>query len=722
MIKRLLLLLLVVWFAEPCRAQMLLRHVGGPPVIGSLPTVASIAVNGVTSENYQTGIASGTSLGPISVTMSDGSSFDGTLSLGGTNCPTFPTNCFFGLSSTSLPSNLQANSQTPTCSVVTNFGINIIATAGAGESGGPFSQTITLTCNPGTITGLTLSGATYPASSGQGTVIGSLQLTGTNNSNTTFALSGPDAARFQLSSPCTGAACSLQASGTEPDGYHDGLFHVFIKPTLAGAKGSGVVYPFEVAELPTCSSTSTIANLSSTISSASNGQTICVSSGSGTISSGITVSHSIRVTGLTAGAVAAAGSAWYSAVPNITFSGASILAFNVTVGGAQFDHLKATASATLATNNTGGSCGGGTTYPNLINASVAFTGLTVAYVQTSNFMCDYVFGGGTTSTSVTNVSTKYNLSTGAGYAAMTCDPCTSATWSNNQNFNMTVDTGSGNSYPFVFSGDALSTTATVTNNTVVNNTVWTCYNQHGNTDIVWTSNYGLACNAQATQSGIANMTGIGGTPATATRPRWNSNFLDQGTGAFTAGFGSIVQVAGSGGTLTCGTTVGVNDCEVENNTVLGFLDNSSCTQIIVGADGGTLTGTQTVSGNSCSGTRATMAAPTFAVDAAGGNFLAGQANGLIGKISVVMTPAFPAWVGGWPNYGGWPGTFSICEGSNCTPSGTTTTHFQICVDGQHVCQVAAGVPAGSYTIRVAGALNGLSNSPQTSANISLTGS
>jgi hypothetical protein len=78
-------------------------------------------------------------------------------------------------------------------------------------------------------------------------------------------------------------------------------------------------------------------------------------------------------------------------------------------------------------------------------------------------------------------------------------------------------------------------------------------------------------------------------------------------------------------------------------------------------------------------------------------------------------------VGGWPNYGGWPGTFSICEGSGCTPGAQSTPHFKICVDGQHLCQAAGGTAAGAYTVRISGALDGLSNSGQTSGDITLTG-
>jgi hypothetical protein len=132
----------------------------------------------------------------------------------------------------------------------------------------------------------------------------------------------------------------------------------------------------------------------------------------------------------------------------------------------------------------------------------------------------------------------------------------------------------------------------------------------------------------------------------------------------------------------------------------------------VGADGGTMSGTQTVSGNSCGGSPATMAAPVLTTDQPNNTFFANQANGVIGKITVAVSPAFPPYVGGWPNYGGWPGQFTVGD----------TTHFQICVDGQHLCQAPGGAPAGQYNITITGTLHGLSNSPRTSGTIALTGS
>src|SRR5262249_40437696 len=148
-----------------------------------------------------------------------------------------------------------------------------------------------------TITALTLSNTTYTSST-PGTVVGNLVLSGANNSAATFALSGPDAARFQLSSPCTGTLCSLLASGSEPDGYHDGKFLVFITPTLSGATGSGVVYPFVVNETVSCNQTvasgGTESEIASAIGAAPSSGVVCFADGGNfTISSTVTVNKAV---------------------------------------------------------------------------------------------------------------------------------------------------------------------------------------------------------------------------------------------------------------------------------------------------------------------------------------------------------------------------------------------------------------------------------------------
>jgi hypothetical protein len=314
-------------------------------------------------------------------------------------------------------------------------------------------------------------------------------------------------------------------------------------------------------------------------------------------------------------------------------------------------------------------------------------------------MCEYLFLG------TSNVTAKYNYMSGDGEAGIVCDPCLTGTVSNNVARDM-ANVGEPNAYPFVVSGDSVSTGVTFQNNSVFNNPVWECYDNHGGTDIHWFNNYCLA----AGNNTAINSPGDGG-PIN-TRPRVNGNVIDKGSAAC-SGCNTIVMVAGGGGALTCTGGDGLG-CRVENNIILFGSADSGCGLMATGADGGTLNGSVIVSGNSCGSNPATMAAPVLATDQPGNAFVANQPGGIIGKITVAVNPTFPSWVGGWPNYGGWPGTFSL--------GGPNASNFQICVDGQHLCQAAGGTAAGSYNITITGTLNGLSNSPRTSATITLAGS
>jgi hypothetical protein len=568
-----------------------------------------------------------------------------------------------------------------------------------------------------TITGLTLSNTTYTSST-RGTVVGDLVLSGANNGATTFALSGPDAARFQLSSPCTGASCSLEASGTEPDGYHDGKFLVFITPTLAGAKGSGVLYPFTVNETVTCNQTVATgfaaSNITTAIGAASAGQTVCIQ-GSGTINSTVTVNKGVRITGVNS-----------VSNPTITVgSSPEVVAFNITAANVQIDHLTASGSYALSDGSNG--CGGSGFVTTTGTSGTLFT-----YNRTSGFLCANVFG--TTSSAATNVTAKYNLDTGSGYIGFGCITCTGAAgtniWNNNwwQGPPGALVTGGGtqvNIYPFVISGSSINPSGVTAQNNFVNyETLWECYDQHDGQDINFSFNYGLAC------YGIGNAGFIDAFSDGAyhiIRPRANNNFFDLGTATYGTPY-SILQVAGGAGTVMDCTGGDLQGCQVMNNTILFTAsDTPSCNSMLTGADAGSVTTgtgnqTQRVSGNTCGGARATMAAPSVTQLPAAA-FFANQANGVVASIAVTITPAFPNYVGAWPWPGyGWPGTFDICEGASCSSYGQTSTHFAICVDGQHICQAAGGTPGGSYTIRVRGTLLGLSNSPQNTSDITLTGS
>jgi hypothetical protein len=545
-----------------------------------------------------------------------------------------------------------------------------------------------------TITALTLSNTTYTSST-KGTVVGDLVLSGANNSATTFALSGPDAARFQLSSPCTGASCSLEASGAEPDGYHDGKFLVFITPTLAGAKGSGVVYPFTVNETVACNWTvasgGTETQIADAIRAASAGQNVCFADGGTfTISSFVSVNKPIRLTGVNA-----------KTCPSINVSN-GVVAFNISANNAVIDHLCGIGPHDDPGRETD-SCG----LSNFIISSGTTSGLNIRYNRATGFHCTYTLEYASNSTFAWNEADDYD------YVAFVCDGCNTVMVSDNLSQNGRPTTSEVNEYPFVISGDGVSTAVTFTNNVAIYSPIWEGLDNHGGTDIRFLNNYVLSANGNAAINSSGQTQTI-----QEIRPRIEGNVVDAGNVSPSSLPDSIVEVAASGSTMDC-TGGDLQGCTVLNNTTRFGAADASCGYIVTGADGGRLvTGTgsqvQWVSGNSCGGDPATMAAPVLTTDQPSNRFVAGQSNGVIGKITVTVTPPFPSYVGGWPNYGGWPGTFSL--------GGPDAARFQICVDGQHLCQAAGGTGPGSYNITIRGTLNGLSNSPQTSGTITLTGS
>jgi hypothetical protein len=344
-----------------------------------------------------------------------------------------------------------------------------------------------------TITGLTLSNTSY-TSSAPGTAVGNLVLSGANNSATTFTLSGPDAARFQLSSPCNGTSCSLEASGVEPDGYHDGKFLVFITPTLAGAKGSGVVYPFVINETVSCDETvasgGTQTEIANAISAAPTNGVVCFAdAGTFTISSTVTVHKAVRLTGVNA-----------KTMPAITVPD-QIIAFDVTAANVKIDHLNATASLVNVGPNTD-VCGG---FAEFIQVE-AVSSFTAAYNKSSSFTCQYLFFG------TTNATVKYSYMSNDGAAGIGCVPCISSTFSNNfhQDMAPTSISGEYNAYPFTVSSSALSNTVIFQNNTAINDPVWECYDNHGGTNIQWLNNFCLAPGSNT----AFNAAGNGGQPLT----------------------------------------------------------------------------------------------------------------------------------------------------------------------------------------------------------------
>jgi hypothetical protein len=118
--------------------DVVFQYTGGPPPVSP----STIAGAGLSTSTYTSGITSGAPIGAVNVTMNPASpAFSGTLSLTGTNAANF------ALSSPTLPANLVANGSTPTCTSSTPQSLSLVATQ-SGATGSPYTQPVTVTCQP----------------------------------------------------------------------------------------------------------------------------------------------------------------------------------------------------------------------------------------------------------------------------------------------------------------------------------------------------------------------------------------------------------------------------------------------------------------------------------------------------------------------------------------------------------------------------------------------
>ena len=204
------------------------------------PATQTIVAVSLSNSSFNSGAATGTTVGAISVSMSPTSpAFSGTLSLTGTNAGSFQ------LSSTTLPSNLETNGAL----ACTTFSLNIVATQ-AGATGSPFTQAVTVTCTPTvqTISGVTISSASFNIGAPSGTVIGSIAVPmspSTPAFSGTLSLSGTDAASFSLSST------TLPANLLTVGALSCRSYSLNLVATQAGATGSPKTVPITI----TCNST-----------------------------------------------------------------------------------------------------------------------------------------------------------------------------------------------------------------------------------------------------------------------------------------------------------------------------------------------------------------------------------------------------------------------------------------------------------------------------------
>lgn len=136
MLKRLLFLLAMLSPALAFAATPNIT-VNLVPVVSTVHVV-SVLLNGGSSASYASGISSGTSIAPIEVTMSNGSTYTGAVALSGSAAADF----------TATNTSLNANGSTPTCTASTPHSITISAPPGRGETGATVSIQATVTCNP----------------------------------------------------------------------------------------------------------------------------------------------------------------------------------------------------------------------------------------------------------------------------------------------------------------------------------------------------------------------------------------------------------------------------------------------------------------------------------------------------------------------------------------------------------------------------------------------
>jgi hypothetical protein len=261
----------------------------GPPVI------SGITLNGGTIGSYSTGVASGTVIGPIVVTMSNSSSFDGTLSLSGTY------GADFSINSGNLVTNTPGSStgQTPTCTVSTPLSLNIVATPGTGEGGSSFPQAVTVTCYPApTISAVNLSnGTNFTTPAAAGSTIDTLSATcsvGTcagatfalsTSSNAPGCTSATNNGNFAISGTNLNIGSSpISGSPTE---------NIGIQVTLSGATNNLACYPKTLTGVPVATTAWNPSNINSEIGLTNNNLTATLTGAGNQNSAGYAnVSHS----------------------------------------------------------------------------------------------------------------------------------------------------------------------------------------------------------------------------------------------------------------------------------------------------------------------------------------------------------------------------------------------------------------------------------------------
>jgi hypothetical protein len=395
-------------------------------------------------------------------------------------------------------------------------------------------------------------------------------------------------------------------------------------------------------------------SIASAVSSTPAGGTLCLNSGSYSLSSSVTVNKAMRITGVNA-----------ANPPSITQTGAFTM-FDPEANSIEIDHLSATGFEHSTTGHCGGSQfvfnGGGAPNDTNVHDNVLNT-----------------FSSGICLVNASNFTIQNNDITNIKYSGIGISNGNTGSITGNFVYDMdTNGTAGDNAYGIVVSGPTGSPSNNVIaqNNAVYNSPFWECMDNHGGTNIQWLNNYCLAPHTVG-----FNAPGNGQNPEV--NGIVNGNTVDVGVANLALGNNaSIVMTAGSGGTLTCSTS-----CQVENNTIRWGAGNG-CNFVVS-------TPPVTESGNVCGLAPATMSAPNLSAT----SFTSNQPNGVVATITANVSPAFPSYLPAFP------GTLTI--------TGTNSGGFQICGGGFELCQSSAGTPAGTYSdFNIVATLHGLSNSPQ----------
>jgi hypothetical protein len=454
--------------------------------------------------------------------------------------------------------------------------------------------------------------------------------------------------------------------------------------------------------------------------------TLCINSGTYNLSSGLTVSNSITITGwpVQNPQINTTSSGSYVPpvfMPKITqtptggFTIFDVTANNVTIQGLWADGT--------GKNIAAGSCGSDV----FTIEESGVTGETVVGTVFSNFTC------GVEGNRAGVLNASGNVSHDDTYTAFNCSPCTgqTSTWANNLVYNEGTGQTNSNSYPFTASSGGSGTQdqyVTMQYNSVFYNPVWECYDSHDGAHITWDHNLCVGWGESIFASSPRYPTGInyGATGAGYTIHDGiiTNNVVDYGTSLYlynnNGGMlqNSITTCSDSGCT---GTTEVATPFTISGNTLLMGSSNG-CVMYYT-----TLVNPTNNNGGTPCGPGGYDPETVSSITLSANTYTAGQPNHTIATINVNMRDTL------WQSAGIQSGSSSTANGNFPMPPGVLTLNSSSpsgCAQivGNQLIQSASGSPVGNpgctvtITATLPGAnMNGAGSSSYTSGSFSLTG-